>query len=294
MRAHAILGAGGVGGFVAAILAHAGERVILLLRPESRAGYPGTLTLESPFGNLVAPVQPALVLEEPVDVLWVATKATQLSAALEAVPDPSLARMVVPLLNGVDHVSLLRSRFPADRVVPATIAGELERTAPGKILHRSPFAGFVFSAAGAPGLTGAADILSRFGCSCRFEADELTMLWRKLVMLAPMALTTTATGLTLGELKALPEWAARFEATVREACAVARAAGAMVEAEETLKVLGGMPATLRSSMQKDVAAGRPPELDAIAGPILRGGSAYGIPVPATTALAAAVQSRRSS
>ena len=93
----------------------------------------------------------------PVDVLWVTPKATQLGLALNAVPDPVLAGMVVPLLNGVDHVPLLRSRFDPDRVVPGTIAGELERTAPGRIVHRSPFASFAFAATGQPGLGWAAD-----------------------------------------------------------------------------------------------------------------------------------------
>jgi 2-dehydropantoate 2-reductase len=286
---HAVLGAGGVGGFVGAVLAAAGERVILLLRAESLAGYPGELSLDSPLGRVTAPVVPALALEEAVDVLWVTTKATQLDAALAAVPDPTLARLVVPLLNGVDHVALLRSRFGTERVVPGTIAGELERAAPGRILHRSAFARFGFAAAGEPRLARVAEILTRFGCPCRFEADERTLLWRKLVMLAPMALSTTAAGRSVGELWADPEWSARFEAAAREACAVALALGARVDAEETVRTLRGFPAALRSSMQKDVAAGRPPELDAIAGPILRAGAAYGIAVPVTTALASMIK-----
>jgi len=285
---HAILGAGGVGGFVGAVLAAAGEPVLLLLRGESLASHPRTLTLDSPFGHLEAPVATAAVLAQAADVLWVATKATQLEAALDAVPDPSLAGTVVPLLNGVDHVARLRSRFGAARVVPGTIAGELERSAPGCIVHRTPFANFGFAAAGEQRLARAAGILTRFGCGCRFEADELTLLWRKLVMLAPMALNTTASGRALGDLRSDPEWSARFEASAREACAVALALGAMVDTEETVRTLRGFPGQLRSSMQKDVAAGRPPELDAIAGPILRGGLALGIPVPVTAGLAAGI------
>jgi 2-dehydropantoate 2-reductase len=288
---HAILGAGGVGGFVGAVLANSGERVLLLLRAQSLPGHPDALTLESPLGNLTVPVGTASGLEEEVDILWVTTKATQLEAALGAVPNPMLARTVVPLLNGVDHVARLRARFGTARVVPATIAGELERTAPGRILHRSAFARFGFAAAGEQRLAHVAEILTRFRCPCRFEADELTLLWRKLVMLAPMALNTTAAGRTAGELWADPEWSARFEAAAHEACAVALGLGAKVDAEETVRILRGFPGGLRSSMQKDVAAGRPPELDAIAGPILRGGAALGIPVPVTAALAAAIGSR---
>jgi len=266
--------------------------VLLLLRTESLPHHPGTLTLDSPFGHLEAPVVTATTLNEAAEILWVTTKATQLEAALSLVPDPSVVRMVVPLLNGVDHVARLRSMFGVERVVPGTIAGELERAAPGQIVHRSPFARFGFAAAGEARLAGAVEALVRFGCACRFEADELTLLWGKLVMLAPMALNTTAAGKPVGELWADPEWSARFEAAAREACAVAVALGARVDAGETVRTLRGFPGALRSSMQKDVAAGRPPELDAIAGPILRGGAAHGIPVPVTTELAAMIAAHR--
>jgi 2-dehydropantoate 2-reductase len=285
---HAILGAGGVGGFVGAVLAAAREPVLLLLRPETLAVHPPMLTLDSPFGHLVGPVALAASLEEAVDILWVTPKATQLEAALRAVPEPARAGMVVPLLNGVDHVARLRSCFGAERVIPATIAAELERSGPGQIVHRSPFARFGFAAAGQAALSGVAELLTRFGCSCAFEADELTLLWRKLVLLAPMALNTTAARRSVGELRAEADWARRLEQACREACAVAIAEGARIDTEQTLAVLRGFPASLRSSMQKDVAAGRPPELDAIGGPILRGGQRHGIAVPVTAELVAAI------
>ena len=73
-------------------------------------------------------------------------------------------------------------------------------------------------------------------------------------------------------------------AEVGEACAVGLAEGAEVAPEPILAALEGAPDAFRSSMQKDVAAGRAPELDAIAGPILRGGGKHGIDVSATRAL----------
>jgi 2-dehydropantoate 2-reductase len=288
---HGVLGVGGVGGFVGAVLANAGERVTLLLRPGTLAAHPRALTLESPFGGITAACPRAERLDQEVDLLWVTTKATQLEAALALVPEPARAGTVVPLLNGIDHLARLRSRFGDRVVVPGTIAGEFERPAPGHIVHRSPFARFAFSAAGQPQLAGVAEILTRFGCTCSFEPDELTLLWRKLVLLAPMALATTAAGMTVGELRADPEWGPRFEAAAREASAVGAASGAKVDTGETLVTLRGFPATLRSSMQKDVAAGRPPELDAIGGPILRGARAHRIAVPATQYLVAAIERR---
>jgi 2-dehydropantoate 2-reductase len=73
---------------------------------------------------------------------------------------------------------------------------------------------------------------------------------------------------------------------------VAVAEGAKVDAESILSWVKTAPANMRSSMQKDVERGNPPELDAIAGPILRGAARHGIEVPATTKLVAAVERRR--
>jgi 2-dehydropantoate 2-reductase len=286
---HAILGVGGVGGFVGAVLAAAGEPVLLLLRRESLGSHPATLTLESPLGNLEAPVTLAVGLDAPVDVLWVTTKATQLEAALAAVPNPEHAAHVVPLLNGIEHVARLRRQFRTERVIPATIAAELERSGPGRIVHRSSFVRFGFAAAGKEALTRPAEQLAGYGCTVSFEPDERTLLWRKLVLLAPMALNTTAAGRNVGGLRGDPVWARRFDQTVREACAVAVAEGAGIDPEQTLALLKTFPDSLRSSMQKDVEAGRPPELDAIGGPIIRGAERHGIEVPVTRELIAMIE-----
>jgi 2-dehydropantoate 2-reductase len=129
------------------------------------------------------------------------------------------------------------------------------------------------------------DELRGAGLSCEVSDDEVTMLWGKLCFLAPFALATTASGGTLGVVRSEASWHSRLEACVTEACAIAIAEGAKVAPEPILAALEGAPDALRSSMQKDVAAGRRPELDAIAGPILRGGNEHGIDVPATRALA---------
>ena len=81
---------------------------------------------------------------------------------------------------------------------------------------------------------------------------------------------------------------------MREACAVAMAEGAKVDAESVLAGMMKMPANMRSSMQKDVERGNSPELDAIAGPILRGAARHGIEVPTTKKLVAAVERRAGS
>jgi 2-dehydropantoate 2-reductase len=287
---HAILGAGGVGGTMAACLAKVGDAVTLVVRPEMVSSYPKQLHLESPFGKFDVDVD--LAVEVPaVDVLWITVKATQLDAALLAFKNPNAVTAIVPLLNGIDHVQLLRSRYGVSRVIPATIAGEMERVAPGNIVHRSPFLRLNVASAGRPLLDNTLDQLRKIGFACSFIDDEATLLWGKLVFLAPFALSTTAADKTVGEILSDPQSRSLAEACVREACAVALAEGAKVDAESILAWVKTAPGNMRSSMQKDVDRGNTPELDAIAGPILRGARRYGIAVPATEKLVAAVERR---
>jgi 2-dehydropantoate 2-reductase len=129
------------------------------------------------------------------------------------------------------------------------------------------------------------------GFECHFIDDEATLMWGKLVFLAPFALSTTAADKTVGEILGDPKLRSLGEACVREACAVAVAEGARVSAEKVLSGVAAMPGSMRSSMQKDVEQRNAPELDAIAGPILRGGKRHGIEVPATSELVAGVERR---
>ena len=287
---HAILGAGGVGGVVGACLAHAGNSVTLVVRPESLALYPKQIRLDSSFGKFQADV--SVAAEVPaVDVLWITVKATQLEQALTAVKNPSEIKGIVPLLNGIDHVTLLGAKYGAERVIPGTIAGEFEKAGPGHFVHRTPWARLNVLSAGKNLLAPVIDQLEKIGFTCRFVDDEPTLMWGKLVFLAPFALATTAADKTVGEILADPVWRSLGEACIREACAVAIAEGAKVDPEKVLPGVGAMPPNMRSSMQKDVEQRRAPELDAIAGPILRGGQRHGIDVPATKKLVAAVEQR---
>jgi 2-dehydropantoate 2-reductase len=286
---HAVLGVGGVGGLIAALLAKSGEDVTLVLRPEAMDVYPDRLTLESPFGSFTVDVSRTVMLAEEPDVIWVTVKATQLDAALQRVPPRLQTAAVVPLLNGIDHIRYLRKSYGHDAVVPATIAVETERVAPGHIVHRSPFARLNVASMGESRLRPAIDKLASFGMECRFVPNEDTLLWSKLVFLAPLALVSTASGLRTGEIASDPQWRSLLDNCIREACNVAATTGARVNLDSVLQAIDSLPPNIRSSMQKDVAAGRPPEIDAIAGPIVRGAEAHGISAVTTRELVEMVQ-----
>jgi 2-dehydropantoate 2-reductase len=287
---HAILGAGGVGGLIGACVAHSGASVTLVVRRETLAQYPKRLRLESTFGNFEVDVAVAAEVP-PADVLWITVKATEFEPALGALKNPGAVRGIVPLLNGIDHIAVLRARYGPERVIPATIAVETERVSPGHIVHRSPFARLNVLSAGRELLGSTVEQLQKIGFTCQFIDDEATLMWSKLVFLAPFALSTTAADKTVGEIFADPDWRQLGFACLREACAVALAEGAKVDADAVIAGVMKMPGNMRSSMQKDVAQHKTPELEAIAGPILRGARRHGIEVPATKKLVAAVEQR---
>jgi len=277
-----------VGGLIAASLAKSGAAVTLVVRNEAIGQYPDALQLESPFGKFSVRVERTTTVPA-VDVLWIAVKATQLDSALGSLPNGNSARAIIPLLNGIDHVAMLRSRYGTARIIPATITVESERTAPGHIVHRSPFARLNVSSIGRTLMQSTLEDLQKLGFTCQFVDDEQTLLWSKLVFLAPMALVTTAADKTSGEIEADATWRQELEICVREACAVALAEGAKVDPDSVISTIKSLPANIRSSMQKDVERGNLPELDAIAGPILRAAPRHNLNVSVTRRLVAEVE-----
>jgi 2-dehydropantoate 2-reductase len=189
---------------------------------------------------------------------------------------------------------LLRSKYGADRVIPATIAGETERVDVGRIIHRSPFAVLNMSARGRGLLESVSNRLRDLGFNCKFVDDETTLMWGKLAFLGPFALATSAFDNPIGEVVANVEKWRQLEGCVRETCAAGQAEGAKVDAETVLKLIKSSPPGMRSSMQKDVAQGRPPELDAIGGAIVRASSRHGLKASITEELMAQIERRRAA
>lgn len=274
---YAVLGGGGVGGLVGGALARAGHSVVLVVRDPDR---PRRLEVTSAvLGDFSTAVEVVSQLDRAVDVLWLTTKATQLEGALASAPASLIEGTVVPLLNGIDHVSRLRAVYRS--VTPGVIRVEAERTGPAAIAHLS--AGAWIELAGPMAAEIAAEVAAT-GIAAAVREDEVTMLWQKLLMLAPMALTTTATARPIGGVRGDSQWRERLLGVLEETAEVARASGANPDVEAARTMLLSAPDGMRTSMQKDRAAGRPLELDAIAGPIVRGGHEHGIPTPHTSIL----------
>ncbi|PAZ12228.1 2-dehydropantoate 2-reductase [Streptomyces sp. SA15] len=283
----AVLGPGGTGGLLAALLSRAGHRVICLAGDETAQALrtDGIRVRSGQFGDFTARVEADTALREPVDACLVAVKHTSLDAALDRLPPETLGDgLVVPLLNGVEHPATLRARYRPDRVAPAVIRVESTRVAPGVIEHGSPFAEVDLAGDDVPKerLDALAQALTAAGPTTRVLADESAALWAKMSFLAPFALLTTRHGLPLGDVRT--HHREELTTLVEETAAVSAACGGPADPAQALARYDAFPPQMKSSMQRDAEAGRPLELDAIGGALLRAAARHGVDVPVTARL----------
>ena len=289
----AILGAGGVGAFLGAALARAGEDVLLIAREQTAAAVNehGIEVDSARLGPLLTQPKTATLLQKSTDALVVATKAKDLAPALERIQaEPAL---VVPLLNGLDHLAVLRERF-GPRAVAGSIRIEAYRTAPARVIQTSLFLRIDVATENhrmRPAVEAFAETLDRAGIPTRVMESEPQAMWGKLVRLNALALMSSAYDLPLGPIRSTPELRDELRACVEEGAAVANADGARVEPADTMGELDDAHDTLGSSMQRDIAAGMEPELDAIAGSVLRAAARHGLRCPTIERLAARVAER---
>ena len=283
----AVLGPGGVGGLLGALLARAGNSVVVLAGDRTaRAIAQQGLRLESGlFGDFTVEVETADRLTGEVAACLITVKATQLDDALGRVPADVLGEgLIVPFLNGIDHVANLRRLYLPDNVVAATIRVETTRVKTGVIRQTSPFAS-VEIAASEPARQRVELLAAQLrdaGLNVRIRDDETAMLWDKLAVLAPLALMTTHERAAVGTIRTKRREEAL--AVISEVAAVARSQGAAGDSEAAVRMLDAAPETFQSSMQRDQAAGQPLELDAIGGAVLRAAAQAGIDVPVTARL----------
>ena len=291
----AVLGPGGVGGLLAGVLERDGQGVAVVATDTTAATIAarGLRVRSVRFGDFITHPPAVSRLAKEVDTLIVATKAAGLHAALARVEaEPGL---VLPLLNGLDHLAILRERFRPGSVLAGSIRVESDRPEPGVVVHTSPF--LLVNMASSNGavaeqMQDLAAILNAVDVPARVLDSEADVMWSKLVRLNALACTTSAYDKLLGEIRSTPELRADLVAAIEEACAVGRAEGAHdVDPAVALAELDAAHDTLGTSMQRDIAAGREPELDAIPGAVLRAAARRGLRCPTITRLTAVIAAR---
>jgi 2-dehydropantoate 2-reductase len=287
----AVLGPGAVGGSLAVRLSNAGAHVICVAHREA-AGVIALagLVVESPEGTLSARVEVTEQLAKPVDLLLVTVKAPALGEALDRVdPDAVAAGVALSLLNGLEHMDALRERFDG-RVAAGSISHfQAYRAGRVQVIEATPSPVITMASETLPrsDVERAADILRSARLDVRVGENERRVLWHKLARIAPLAAATSASGRTVGELRADAAWRTRIGSAIAEACAVAQADGVSLRPDAQWAIIDEMADETTTSAARDVVAGRRSELDAIVGSVLRLAARYQVPCPTLTELAGA-------
>jgi 2-dehydropantoate 2-reductase len=272
----AIVGVGAIGGVTAALLQRAGHELLLCTR-RPMAG----LSVDTPEGLVLVSATFVSDLADAKEVDWVmvATKAYDVAGAakwLERIR--SNGAPVAVLQNGVEHRERFGPYVAMEKILPVMVDCPAERQAPDRVRQRGVMHLKV------PDSVLGRDFVELFAgtaADASVVPDFLSVVWRKLCFNSAgvlSALTMQPAGVVRG--KAMGEVALEI---IRECAAVARAEGAQLEegiAKTILAAQRAAPADGVNSMLADRQAGRPVEIEARNGVIVRLGEKHGIPTPA--------------
>ncbi len=293
----AILGPGAVGGFLAALFWRNGIAVTCIAKENAKEviSKEGIRIESGFFGDFTAKPRVVTQLDCEPDVLLITTKATTLKQALQRVnPEFTSKAIIVPLLNGIEHMELLRSRY-GKRVVAASIGSiEVKRVSVNHIIHTTASPMIKMASQdnlGKERINEVVELLSFIGVKAEVFEAEADVLWEKLVRLNAMVCTTAASGKTVGQVRSDENWRKQLWECVQEAAAVASAEGATVKPDEAMAKIDSLPFDLTTSTQRDIAASKPSELDAIAGAIVRIGSHHNLKCPTIEGIINEIQAK---
>ncbi|HKT58998.1 MAG TPA: 2-dehydropantoate 2-reductase [Gemmatimonadales bacterium] len=286
-----IFGAGAVGAYFGGRLAEADEQVAFIARGENlRALRERGLRVASPEGDFTlqsvrAAADPAEL--GPADAILLAVKTWQVSDAARAIA-PALGpdTFVVPLQNGVEAPAQLAAVLGPGRVLGGLCRIIAWVESPGVVRHEGaePYIGFGELAGG---LSARAERLQQAFSRCRgvtAEAleDVRAEMWRKFLFISSVSGLGAVTRAPIGLLRSRPETRELLDRAMREVLAVARAHAVALPddvVEETLAFTDSLPEEGTTSMQRDIMAGRPSELEAQNGAVVRLGMEKGVATP---------------
>lgn len=285
-----IFGTGGVGGFFGGRLARAGEDVTFIARGEHlRAIRASGLRVDSSAGDFV--IDPAQATDDvsevgEVDLVILGVKAWQVPEAARAIkPIVGANTTVLPLQNGVEAVSQLVSELGSESVIGGLCRIVSYVVGPGHIRH----AGFEPSI-----IIGELDnrqtdriarieqVFKHAGLNISIANDIQVALWTKFLFIASFSGVGAMANAPAGVVRSDPKWRAQMLSAMNEIYALAHARGIKLPPDSIDRVMSsvdGLPEDATSSMQRDIAAGKPSELEAQNGAIVRMAREAGVEVP---------------
>ena len=285
-----IFGTGGVGGYFGGRLAQAGEDVTFIARGEHlRAIREGGLKVESRTGDFtVFPAKATADVRDvgEVNLVVVGVKAWQVpQAAREMKPLVGSKTSVLPLQNGVDAAPQLAHELGADNVIGGLCRIVSFVVAPGHIRH----AGFTPSIdigeldnQRTDRIARIEQLFKRAGVEVRVAQDIQVALWTKFLFIASFSGVGAVANATAGVIRADAKWRAQMINAMEEIYALAHTRGIKLPPDSiaiAMAAVEALPDDATSSMQRDITAGRPSELESQNGAVVRMARESGVDAP---------------
>ena len=285
----AVMGAGGIGGCYGGLLAQAGNDVTLIARGAHLAAIKEKgLQLIQPEGDFTVAVaatdDPSQV--GPVELVIFSVKAHQNSKAVPLI-EPLIGEdtTILTIQNGVESAEELGQDYGAERVLPGSAYLLSNITSPGVIKQLSLVPRVAFGESNGDRSQRAIAIRDTF-CEANIEAelsDDISKaLWSKLLYNSPANAMASAARLSPRDLIEYPHGAAMFRSAIQEVANVGTAYGipfGQDDVQGAMDLITARPMGARGSMQADLEAGRPLELEAIVGSVRRIGRKVNVPTP---------------
>lgn len=294
----AIYGAGGVGGYFGGVLARAGHDVTLIARGRHLDAIRSHgLLVRTPGGDFRAhpPATADPAETGPVDALIVAVKSLHIPAVRAGIgPLLGPATLVVPLLNGVDAHEALLPAVGRERMGKGLTRIISEVAAPGEIRHVGvdPYVALAeWDGSASPRAEALVAALAQAGVDAEIPPDIDAALWHKFLFVCSLGGVCAVCRMPLGPVRANPASRDLLRRAMEEIAAIAAARGITLPpdaVDRALEIFDSFPPEGTSSLQRDIAAGIPSELDAWNGAAVRMGAESGVPTPVHSFIHAAL------
>ena len=286
----AVYGTGGVGGYFGGRLAQAGEDVIFIARGDHlQAMLSHGLRVDSTKGDFV--IKPVQATDDPaqagkVDVVLVGVKAWQIPDTAQAMqPMVGPQTVVLPLQNGLEAPAQLAKVLGFEHVLGGLCGLSVSIEGPGHIRHTAidPFVRFgEMDNKPSDRVKRLQQVFARAGVTAEVPPSIQTALWMKFLFITPFTGVGAVTRSPLGVWRSLPDTRQLAETALEELAAVAGAREVSLpeDAVQTvMKAFDNLPPDITTSIQRDIMEGRPSELDALIGVIVRFGKENEVPTP---------------
>ncbi|MDA9069028.1 2-dehydropantoate 2-reductase [Gammaproteobacteria bacterium] len=271
-----ILGIGGIGGFLAAVLSKNNQNVVCITSKETKDYIQSDSfeLLSKNFGNFKIKSDACNILNADLDVLFITTKNQYLKDSLQKIPQEYLKNcIVIPLLNGVAHRDLLTDIYK-DSIITGTIGGIEVEKQKNQILHLSHNLKPTIDLATNNTqldlkLESVSKILQNAGINANIHPEISHVTWGKLVRLDVISSFSAAYDQTVGELRSDELIRNEMKRYIRETIEVASLEGYVTSCKIIMNQIDQLPHDLKTSLQKDIKLNKESELESITGGVIK-------------------------